>query len=111
MLPLLLPAIAPLLLLAIAPPLFHALFGAVLVPPLIVAILDPDIFHDALDYAGTFGISILFGAIPAVMALRMRWVVRLRCRRPVLPSQCAPLPIAPHSIRRWYIVRPIPVLR
>ena len=72
------------------------LFGAVLVPPLIVAILDPDIFHDALDYAGTFGISILFGAIPAVMALRMRWVVRLRCRRPVLPSPCAPLPIAPH---------------
>ena len=50
------------------------LFGAVLIPPLIIAILDPDIFHYALDYAGTFGISVLFGAIPAIMALQMRCV-------------------------------------
>jgi tyrosine-specific transport protein len=48
------------------------LFAAVLVPPLIVAIVDPDIFRGALDYAGTFGISILFGAIPALMAMHLR---------------------------------------
>ena len=48
------------------------LFGAVLFPPLIVAILDPTIFRDALEYAGTYGISVLFGAIPAIMALKMR---------------------------------------
>ena len=48
------------------------LFGATLLPPLVVAILDPDIFRGALDYAGTFGISVLFGAIPAIMAFKMR---------------------------------------
>ena len=48
------------------------LFGAVLIPPLIVAILDPTIFLGALEYAGTYGISVLFGAIPAIMALKMR---------------------------------------
>ena len=48
------------------------LFGTVLIPPLIVAILDPSIFRGALDYAGTFGISILFGAIPALMAFQTR---------------------------------------
>ena len=48
------------------------LFGIVLIPPLIVAILDPNIFRGALDYAGTFGISILFGAIPALMAFQTR---------------------------------------
>ena len=50
------------------------LFGAVLIPPLIVAILDPTIFLGALDNAGTFGISVLFGAIPAIMALKMRYI-------------------------------------
>ena len=48
------------------------LYGAVLVPPLVVALLDPNIFRGALEYAGTFGISILFGAVPALMAWKTR---------------------------------------
>ena len=49
-----------------------AIYGLVLLPPTAVAIADPTIFRGALDYAGTFGISLLFGAIPALMALQMR---------------------------------------
>jgi len=49
-----------------------ALYGAVLLPPLAVALLDPNIFRGALEYAGTFGISILFGAVPALMAWKTR---------------------------------------
>lgn len=43
-----------------------------LVPPTIIAVLNPNIFLSALDSAGTFGISILFGLLPAVMALKLR---------------------------------------
>ena len=48
------------------------LYGLVLVPPLGIAITNPTIFNSALDYAGTFGISVLFGAIPAMMAYKLR---------------------------------------
>jgi tyrosine-specific transport protein len=49
-----------------------SLYSLVLLPPLGIAIASPHIFAGALDYAGTFGISILFGAIPAMMAYKLR---------------------------------------
>ncbi|CBJ30166.1 Tyrosine Transport protein [Ectocarpus siliculosus] len=49
------------------------LYGAILLPPLGVAVTDPDIFFAALDTAGTFGISLLCGVLPAAMAWRQRY--------------------------------------
>ena len=48
------------------PPL--GLYAAVLLPPTAVAIIAPDIFQSAIDLAGAYGITILFGALPVVMA-------------------------------------------
>lgn len=48
------------------------LFALTLLPPLGIAIVDPDVFLQALDVAGTFGISVLFGAIPPIMAWKAR---------------------------------------
>lgn len=39
-----------------------------LVPPLILSLLDPEIFFKALDFAGTYGVLLLFGVIPAAMS-------------------------------------------
>lgn len=50
-----------------------AVLALVLLPPMLFAIVDPDIFFGALDSAGTFGISLLFGLVPAVMAWRQRY--------------------------------------
>ena len=38
-----------------------------------MAVTDPDIFFAALDTAGTFGISLLCGALPAAMAWQQRY--------------------------------------
>jgi tyrosine-specific transport protein len=48
------------------------LAAAVLVPPSIVAATDPTLFLPALDAAGTFGITMLFGVIPAACVWRLR---------------------------------------
>jgi tyrosine-specific transport protein len=48
------------------------LYSIVLIPPLIIAIFNPNIFLNALDIAGTYGISLLFGAIPCILAWRLR---------------------------------------
>ncbi|KAI5072584.1 hypothetical protein GOP47_0012690 [Adiantum capillus-veneris] len=37
-------------------------------PPLVFSLLNPDIFFKALDFAGTYGVLILFGILPAAMA-------------------------------------------
>ncbi|KAL3752219.1 hypothetical protein ACJRO7_012951 [Eucalyptus globulus] len=39
-----------------------------LVPPLILSLLDPEIFFKALDFAGTYGVLVLFGILPAAMS-------------------------------------------
>ncbi|XP_073273468.1 uncharacterized protein [Primulina huaijiensis] len=44
----------------------------ILIPPLIMALLDPEIFFKALDFAGTYGVLVLFGILPAAMS----WVDR-----------------------------------
>lgn len=38
-----------------------------------MAVTDPDIFFAALDTAGTFGISLLCGVLPAAMAWQQRY--------------------------------------
>lgn len=44
-----------------------------LVPPLGLALYDPSLFFTALDNAGTFGILVLFGILPAAMAWQQRY--------------------------------------
>jgi tyrosine-specific transport protein len=44
----------------------------VLLPPLVIALLFPSIFAGALDVAGTYGIAVLFGIMPAAMAFASR---------------------------------------
>ncbi len=48
------------------------LVSLILFPPMGFSALNPSIFFTALDYAGTFGISILGGVIPVLMAWRQR---------------------------------------
>ena len=43
-------------------------FVAAILPPTVLALSFPDIFFKALDYAGTYGVLLLFGLIPAAMA-------------------------------------------
>ncbi|KAJ0978930.1 hypothetical protein J5N97_014404 [Dioscorea zingiberensis] len=44
-----------------------------LVPPLVLALLDPEIFFKALDFAGTYGVLVLFGLLPAAMSWSERY--------------------------------------
>ena len=44
------------------------LYAAVIVPPAAVALLNPKIFDQALEVAGTYGISLLFGVLPVVLS-------------------------------------------
>ncbi|XP_012075989.1 tyrosine-specific transport protein isoform X1 [Jatropha curcas] len=44
-----------------------------LLPPLALALLDPEIFFKALDFAGTYGVLVLFGILPAAMAWSDRY--------------------------------------
>ena len=44
------------------------LYSLVLIPPTLIAIINPNIFMGALDFAGTYGISILFGIFPPLLA-------------------------------------------
>ncbi|CAN6476669.1 unnamed protein product [Victoria cruziana] len=42
-------------------------------PPLVLALLDPEIFFRALDFAGTYGVLVLFGVLPAAMSWSERY--------------------------------------
>ncbi|PKA61775.1 hypothetical protein AXF42_Ash008606 [Apostasia shenzhenica] len=44
-----------------------------LVPPVILALLDPEIFFKALDFAGTYGVLVLFGVLPGAMSWSERY--------------------------------------
>eukprot|EP00303_Exanthemachrysis_gayraliae_P002006 CAMPEP_0206017124 /NCGR_PEP_ID=MMETSP1464-20131121/24317_1 /ASSEMBLY_ACC=CAM_ASM_001124 /TAXON_ID=119497 /ORGANISM="Exanthemachrysis gayraliae, Strain RCC1523" /LENGTH=483 /DNA_ID=CAMNT_0053390955 /DNA_START=23 /DNA_END=1474 /DNA_ORIENTATION=+ len=48
------------------------IYPLILAPPLVVVAVNPDIFLNALDTAGTFGVTTLFGLLPAAMAWRQR---------------------------------------
>lgn len=49
------------------------LFAAVFIPPLALSVADPDIFYNALDYGGAFGVSTLFLVLPPIMVWRERY--------------------------------------
>ncbi|KAM5584790.1 hypothetical protein ABKV19_004248 [Rosa sericea] len=44
-----------------------------LIPPVVLSLLDPDIFFKALDFAGTYGVLVLFGIVPAAMSWSDRY--------------------------------------
>uniref|UniRef100_A0A5B7AQY3 Tyrosine-specific transport protein n=1 Tax=Davidia involucrata TaxID=16924 RepID=A0A5B7AQY3_DAVIN len=44
-----------------------------LIPPLVLSLLDPEIFFKALDFAGTYGVLVLFGVFPAAMSWSDRY--------------------------------------
>jgi len=50
-----------------------ALFAGVLVPPLLLSLGNPDVFYDALDYGGAFGVSTLFLVLPPLMVWKQRY--------------------------------------
>lgn len=47
-------------------------FIATLLPPVAFTAISPDVFLQALDAAGTYGIAVLFGGLPAAMAWQNR---------------------------------------
>ncbi|NJN22263.1 MAG: tyrosine transporter [Leptolyngbya sp. RL_3_1] len=62
------------------------LFSLVLMPPMGLSALNAGIFFEALDYAGTFGISVLFGIVPAVMTWKERYTTRTHATHSLVPG-------------------------
>ncbi|KAL5766186.1 hypothetical protein ACOSP7_016803 [Xanthoceras sorbifolium] len=54
-----------------------------LIPPLLLSLIDPEIFFKALDFAGTNGVLVLFGILPAAMS----WSDRYSNSSPSVKSQ------------------------
>lgn len=48
------------------------LYTLILLPPMSLSALNPSIFLTALDYSGTFSISVLGGIIPAIISWKQR---------------------------------------
>ncbi|GAB1540131.1 aromatic amino acid transport family protein [Scytonema sp. NUACC21] len=48
------------------------LYSLILLPPLSLSALNPNIFLTALDYVGTFSVSVLGGIVPALMSWKQR---------------------------------------
>ena len=48
------------------------LYILILIPPMLIALGNPNIFLYALDIAGAYGISVLFGLLPVALVLRLR---------------------------------------
>jgi tyrosine-specific transport protein len=49
-----------------------SLYSLILLPPMSLGAVNPHIFFTAIDFAGTFSISILGGIIPALMTWKQR---------------------------------------
>jgi len=49
------------------------LYSGVILPPLLLSVINPNIFYDALDYGGAFGVSTLFLVLPPVMVWKLRY--------------------------------------
>ena len=49
------------------------LYGGVIVPPLLFSLTNPNIFFDALEYGGAFGVSTLFLVLPPIMVWKLRY--------------------------------------
>ncbi|MBD2358059.1 tyrosine transporter [Tolypothrix sp. FACHB-123] len=48
------------------------LYSMILLPPMSFGVINPNIFFTALDYVGTFSISVLGGIIPVLMTWKQR---------------------------------------
>ena len=48
-------------------------FALIFAPPLAFSVLDPDIFYNALDFGGAFGVSTLFLVLPPFMVWSQRY--------------------------------------
>lgn len=57
-----------------------------LAPPLALALLAPGIFFEALDFAGTYGVLILFALIPVAMAWSERYSGTTLSSQQVVPG-------------------------
>eukprot|EP00667_Euglena_gracilis_P007185 EG_transcript_7249 len=60
-------------------------FTLTVVPPLIFALSYPQVFFDALQFAGIYGVSTLFGLVPPLMAWRARAAMP-QLDKPLLPG-------------------------
>lgn len=85
-------------------------FVATLVPPIGLAASSPDVFFKALDVAGTYGIAVLFGLLPAAMAWRNRSSEATRGFQKVVAggnvvlAGIASVPVALIASRVWEIL-------
>lgn len=66
------------------PNLKRSLYLLVLTPAIVIAILNPNVFLSALNWAGTLSISILGGVLPAWMAWQQRQVFQEVSQVPAL---------------------------
>ncbi|XP_034213825.1 tyrosine-specific transport protein isoform X3 [Prunus dulcis] len=48
-------------------------YAMTLVPPIVLSLLDPEIFFKVLDFAGTYGVLVLFGILPPAMSWSDRY--------------------------------------
>lgn len=64
-----------------------AKFALVFLPPIVFSVLSPTVFFDAIEVAGAFGVSLLFGVLPAVMVWKLRYVV---CEAALVPETLVP---------------------
>ncbi|CAN6848570.1 unnamed protein product [Brassica oleracea] len=62
------------------------LYLLTLVPPLVLSLLDPEIFFKALDFAGTYGVLVLFGLLPAAMSWSDRYVISSSTATQLVPG-------------------------
>jgi tyrosine-specific transport protein len=65
-------------------------FALTVVPPTIFAAIKPDIFTNAIQVAGTFGVLTLFGILPPAMSWTDRYTERTNAPLPPEDSQLVP---------------------
>jgi len=49
------------------------IFSGIFIPPLLLSLYNPDIFYNALEYGGAFGVSTLFLVLPPIMIWKKRY--------------------------------------
>ena len=47
-------------------------YASVLLPPLAISLAFPGLFVAAADFSGAYGVAVLFGVLPPIMAWRLR---------------------------------------
>jgi tyrosine-specific transport protein len=62
------------------------LYSLILLPPMSLGAINPKIFITALDFAGTFSISVLGGIIPALMSWKQRQEPHLNMHQSLVPG-------------------------